>query len=204
MTHPPRIAFVGRRMSGKTTAAEMLVRSNYYVRRSLAGPVKMAAAEALSALHDMGFPYMGLAEIEQNKAVFRPFLEWLGTTYGRDYLNTPDRWINLFRGNLPEERPVVCDDVRHPNEAKALREMGFMIVSIVRPEKERQAALRERGEPDGLMASEVDIDLIEPDCTLVNDGDIKTFRGDVRWVSEAARRRLKEKAAAALREVIAA
>lgn len=176
-----RIALVARRKSGKTTAAEALIREGYW-RVGLADPVKEAALDMCN-----NFPLdleidgaldavVERHDIERDKAVFRPLLEWVGVTFGRDYLGTPDRWIRLFERRIRGDFNVVCDDMRLPNEADALRKMGFLIVRIVRPEEERQAALRAAGEPDGLMPSEVDIDRIVPDVTIANDGSVDDLR----------------------------
>lgn len=172
------IALVAPRKSGKTTAAQALVDIGF-VRVGLADAVKISACKMLNAFHDgEKASYTSRAEIESNKAVFRPFLEWLGTTYGRDYCMTPDRWIERFRIRIGrEDNLIVCDDMRLPNEADELRKMGFLIVRIVRPEAERRAALIEAGEdPDAQMPSEIDIAQIAADVTVPNDGTPEELR----------------------------
>jgi hypothetical protein len=185
MAAPTRIAFYARRKSGKSTAANLLIERGY-TRLSLADPVKDAAVDMLNH-----FWYLHLHgkrdiftrdEINANKAAFRPLLEWVGTTFGRDYLGTPDRWIRLFEKRLNEtDGPVVCDDMRLPNEANELRDMGFTIVKIVRPELDRLEAMLQAGEPAGLMPSEEFIDQIEPDYVIHNVGSIEYLRHEIKF-----------------------
>lgn len=182
MTTPPRIAFVAKRKSGKTTAANILIEHGF-TRLSLADPVKEIGAEVANFLmneyefDDGMWPSIDIDTINRDKATFRPLLEWIGTTFGRDYFRTPDRWIRLFGQQIQRiDGPVVCDDVRFPNEADALRAMGFTIVKIERDEENRQRALEMAGEPSGVMASEMHLDEIEPDITILNDGSMREFR----------------------------
>lgn len=179
------IALVGPRKSGKSTAAEALIRHGY-TRLSLADPVKDAAVDMVNAFArgnaistPNGCGDFDRSDIEADKATFRPLLEWIGSTLGRDYANTPDRWINVFRkrieGRVGPDRltPIVCDDVRFPNEAEALREMGFLIVKILRPTAEWYESLIEDGEsPDAHMPSELHMSEIQPDYTLHNRGTV--------------------------------
>jgi GTPase SAR1 family protein len=171
------IALVGPRKSGKSTAAEALINAGY-TRLSLADPVKDAA---VSMVNRFWFDEMdsdnresfSRDDIDTDKAVFRPLLEWIGSTFGRDYLGTPDRWITMFRERAHRTPgPIVCDDVRFPNEAGALREMGFLIVRILRPTEARMLALDEAGETRDWQPSEEAIEEIVPDYTLHNHGTV--------------------------------
>lgn len=177
----PRIAFVAKRKSGKSTAADLLIEHGFE-RIALAGPLKDATVEVVNAfLTNQGDDRrITRQELDANKAVFRPALEWLGTPFGRDYLGTPDRWIRQFEQRLNcTDAPVVCDDMRLPNEADELRAMGFRIVKIVRPESDRIAALLDAGEPTGVMPSEQYIDDIRPDRLIHNVGTVGFLRAQV-------------------------
>ena len=198
-----RIALVAKRKSGKSTVAEMLVRSHGFTRMALAGPLKDSAVEMLNAwLAGQGVSRNAVRgrviirqsdkpitrdELEANKATFRPLLEWLGTTFGREYLRTPERWIEQFSEALPSDTRVVVDDMRQPNEADALRAMGFVIVRIERPETERLAELARCGEPMGVMASERFIDQIEADAVIDNTGDLSHLEAQVCAMAHWAR-----------------
>lgn len=170
------IALVAPRKSGKTTAAQALVDIGF-VRVGLADAVKDAALDMVNQMAGVDGA-IHRSDIARDKHVFRPLLEWIGTTFGRDYLGTPDRWIRMFEQKTSRMSDlVVCDDMRLPNEADELRKMGFLIVRVVRPEPERRAALIEAGEdPDAQMPSEVDIAQIAADVTVPNDGTPEELR----------------------------
>jgi hypothetical protein len=181
-----RIALVAKRKSGKSTVAEMLTRSYGYKRIALAGPLKCSAVEMLNHwLAGQGETRaITLAEMDEHKAAFRPLLEWLGTPFGRDYLGTPERWLDQFElGLMAAERlghrRFVVDDVRQPNEAERLRAMGFVIVRVMRPEHERHLALEAAGEIAGAMPSERYIDQIAPDAELRNVDTLDYLAGQV-------------------------
>lgn len=54
-------------------------------------------------------------------------MQTLGTEWGRDILGS-DFWIRLWRARVEqvasEGKRVVVDDLRFPNEAKAIRQLG--------------------------------------------------------------------------------
>lgn len=187
-----RIALVARRKSGKSEVARLLHRHHGYLPMALAGPLKYSAVEMLNAwLAGQGESRrITVPELEANKAAFRPLLEWLGTPFGRDYLGTPDRWIERFAHAVPCAERVVVDDMRQPNEADALRAMGFVIVRVERPEALRLAELERCGEPTGLMASEQFIDQIEADAVIENGGSLDDLAAQVcgmaDWAKEVA------------------
>ena len=155
-----RIAIVGEMHSGKTTLANALVEQHGFVRLGLADPLKDAACGMLTSFIDAHARYFpdrwdGLLgkrvvlpidrqEIEDGKSIFRPFLQWLGTEFAREYLGNANCWLNIFEETLLGdyfEADVVCDDVRFPNEADYLRDLGFDIIRIHRNEKERLASI---------------------------------------------------------------
>lgn len=184
-----RIAFVAKRKSGKSTAADLLIEQGYQ-RIALADPVKDASVSMLNAfLADQGQQLrISRNMLDRDKAQFRPLLEFVGTTFGRDYLGTPDRWIRQFERRLSEtDAPVVCDDMRLPNEAVELRAMGFRIVKIVRTESDRVAALLDAGEPTGAMPSEAFIDVIVPDRLIHNVGSVGFLRIQIMQLINEAR-----------------
>jgi hypothetical protein len=169
------IAFVGPMHSGKTTAANYLVERYGYERIGLADTVKMAAAGMLTSLVWDTWrtvrPAVTVAEINENKSVFRPFLQWLGTDLVREYWGQPNYWINRFLQNMQGLDGIVCDDVRFPNEAETLREAGFHIVRLHRFEDERVASVvASGGTLDTLNhPSETQLDAIWSDDDLYPD-----------------------------------
>lgn len=158
------IALVGPMGSGKTSLANLLVERGY-VRLALADQVKRDAADMLSNRYGVGF--LGREDVNRDKPVWRPFLQWLGTDWVRQHLGLDDYWIRRFLADATAvDAPVVCDDVRFLNEADALRAAGFRIVRVVRPDAERPTS----GDPT--HASEVEQDGIVCDDAVLNDGDL--------------------------------
>src|SRR5688500_5555915 len=92
-----RLAITGKKRSGQTTLASAL-QEDGWVMMSFADPIKNLAVEmcdvALARLQryhelvgqDGRNLRMSRAVIDENKDAFRPFLQWLGTEFGRDFL----------------------------------------------------------------------------------------------------------------------
>lgn len=184
------IAFVGPMRSGKTTAATYLVEKHGYTRLALADPIKDISEYMLNTLIMQFLPYLkdrqdalGVAgappilldrqEMDDAKPTFRPHWQWLGTEFGRDYLKAPNLWIDVFLDRVKHTLgPIVCDDVRFPNEAGALREAGFRILRIDRPEEDRNAdqRLEQLSHP-----SETALVAIVPDATIPNASTVSAL-----------------------------
>lgn len=108
---------------------------------------------------------------ERKDDVFVPMLQWFGTNFVREFLGLREFWIDeFFRYADQCGSPIVCDDVRFPNEAEALRDK-FIIVRIYRPEKDRLASLG-NANYDPNHPSERELEKIIPDYTIFNDGSI--------------------------------
>jgi hypothetical protein len=187
----PHIAVVGPMHSGKTTLAHLVVERLGYTRLALADPVKDAVEWACNQFIAFNLGYfpdrqdaLGMhgappilidrQEIEDAKHVFRPILQWWGTEFARQYLKNDRVWIEMFLDRLRHTiGPVVTDDVRFPNEAQALRDVGFRIVRIVRPEEDRLDSIGSQQTMGELShASEIALNAIVPDTTITNDGTV--------------------------------
>lgn len=177
------IGIVGRKRSGKDTAANFLVEELGYVRHGLADPLKDAAL-ALDPIvdadgDDYGIDFYRLSTIvewvgwEKAKDDYpevRRILQKLGDEAGRQ-VHGEETWIlNLLKRVARENqkgRPVVVPDVRYPNEADELRAAGFRVIRIDRP-----------GFSDpqpGEHASE-QVERLEVGGVIVNDGSLDTLR----------------------------
>lgn len=180
------LGLVGPKHSGKTTAAEYLVHELGYRKIALADPLKNIAVDMINTFNEaQGLPLINRAFLDEHKdEVFVPFLQWLGTNYGRKFLRTPDRWINRFlHDSYSSPEPVVCDDIRFPNEADSLRESGFLIVKLVRDEGERQESLRRSGVSADVHshASETELENIVPDVIIYTDHGVERLCAAVLW-----------------------
>ena len=105
----------------------------------------------------------------------RRLMQRFGTEAGRD-LHGADVWVDaLFRTVTPGERVVIAD-VRFPNEYKAIRDRGGLIVRIVRPGIE---AVNDH-------VSEHAIDGFVPDAIINNDGTVAELHAKIREVVGSA------------------
>jgi hypothetical protein len=134
------IALIGRARSGKDTVAARLVAQGY-TRVAFADPLK-------AALLDMN-PYVptgygvtvrlqaliadvGWDRAKEDYREVRRLLQHTGQTI-REL--DPGFWVRTAMGTINVTwSPIVVSDVRYPNEADTLREHGFRIVRIVRPD----------------------------------------------------------------------
>lgn len=159
------IAFTGKMYSGKTTAVSIITRMDTrYTRIRFAGPLKMMmSALGLTAWQIDGKQKNMPCELLCGKTP-REAMQTLGTDWGRDLIGN-DLWVNAWRHQVNdafyENRMVVTDDCRFLNEAKAVREMGGIVVRIVRTTAEDE--LVGRGHE-----SETEQLQIRPDITIDN------------------------------------
>jgi len=123
-------ALSGKMGAGKTTIAIGLAAHYGYHRRGFADAIKDATAQVL------GCP---LTHVYEQKLIFRSSLQALGQA-GRAYWGE-DYWVEkllAYIEGIESEWPhprgeglrFVLDDLRFPNEARALKEFGFKLVRI--------------------------------------------------------------------------
>ena len=123
-TPPLRIAFTGKMATGKSTAARLLQTSH-------------AGTEILSlgaAVKEIARNTFGMKEKD------RRLLQIIGNT-GRAL--HPMTWVNLLLAKVKAWGSYVVDDVRFEDEAKALREHGFVVVKLEASDATRVQRIRE-------------------------------------------------------------
>lgn len=129
------IAFTGLAGSGKSTAAQHLVKNHGFQRLRFAGPLKdMMRALGLTEAEIEGDRKEMPCDLLGGKTP-RYAMQTIGTEWGRDII-APDLWIRAFNAALakvPADVPVVVDDCRFPNEADAIIAAGGVLVRVVRP-----------------------------------------------------------------------
>lgn len=130
---PRVVALTGAAGSGKTTAADILIRDYGYVRVKFAAPLKaMCRAIGLTDEHIEGSLKEVPCAILQGKTP-RYAMQTLGTEWGRDTIG-PKFWTGLWEdaalGVLFAGERIVVDDCRFPNEAEVVREMGGVIYRL--------------------------------------------------------------------------
>lgn len=198
------IGLHGKARVGKDTVYEMLAEDFEYspfstVRRdAFADRLKIAAARSLGYHGDDkdGIAMMNLLKLEGSEiTVFIPtttdgtggigkaftgreYLQWFGTEGHRDVFE-PDFWVNAV---LPHnwvddpEEVLVITDVRFPNEAERIRDLGGDVWLIERPEVE--------GDDSHASEQVLPFDLL--DYTIVNDSTLEELRAQVHiglWAS---------------------
>ena len=132
------IALAGLAGSGKTTAADYLVKAHGFTCISFAGPIKsMLRILGLTALEDIEEAIEGGGKEKPNHLLCgkspRFAMQTLGTEWGRGMIG-PDLWVNIWtkraRIKLDHNRRIVADDCRFDNSAAAVRELGGTIIRI--------------------------------------------------------------------------
>lgn len=163
------VGLTGKARSGKDSAANALIQQGY-IKMAFADPLKRALAaltgEVLNAYHsdelkEAVTPALGITR--------RKGLQDLGTairtTFGSEAFVRLLQY-DILRGN-PGHRYYVVSDVRYPNEAQALREMGGIIIQVSRPDHAGLTGL------EALHSSEAGLPPEMIDGTVVNDGSLE-------------------------------
>jgi dephospho-CoA kinase len=106
-----RIAFSGRMTSGKTTASNMVL-------DILPNTVKLSFS---TRLKELATELYGMVEKD------RPLLLELGLKL-REV--DPEVFVNVMKNRLVNNKNIVIDDLRLPNEYKMLKKNGFIIIRL--------------------------------------------------------------------------
>ena len=150
---------------GKSTVADLLIERE---RVSFAAPLKRAVWNMLNDLGLEGLRYAygdKEAIIPELGVSARHMMQTLGTEWGRACIH-PDFWVMIARAEtqriMADGRSVVIDDVRFPNEATMIRDLGGELWRIERP------GIAYNGDHE----SEGGLEDITPDRVIVNDVSI--------------------------------
>lgn len=182
------VGIVGKKRAGKDTVGQVFVNEHGFMRYGFADPMKAALENIFG---------WGAVELDgENKEQVDPFygisprqaLQHLGTEWGQwglceafpRFKETTGRklWVNRFRKTVefhPEVHRWVVTDVRFPHEVEVLHEMGATIIEIRRESLENSDA----------HASEMEMDLIEPDVVIYNDGTLQELIEATRLVARS-------------------
>ena len=154
---------------GKTTVANLLIEHR---RVSFAAPLKGAVSNMLHELGIVGVHFVHTdkeAIIPELGVSARHMMQTLGTEWGRACIH-PDFWVKIARAKtqrtMNDGGCVVIDDVRFPNEAAMIFELGGELWRIDRPGVTY----------NGDHSSEGGLEDITPDRVIVNDGSIDQLK----------------------------
>lgn len=169
------IGFVGKRRSGKDTAARILTQIGYE-------SVKFAGA--LKEMLRTYLRYVGVEDShieemvegglkEMPNAQFcdqscRWAMQTLGTEWGRDLIGK-ELWVNAAIARCLQFDHVVVTDARFPNEVAALKNIGAKIIRIKRPGPQTYDT----------HESEILISSIPVDFEIINDSTIDVLHQKV-------------------------
>lgn len=169
------IGICGKKFSGKSTVARLLHNATGYEVVSFADKLKdvtcVLAGCTREDLEDYDFkenelvpdylrPYCGNAQ----KPTYRAFLQHFGSEVMRGV--NDNIWIDCTLGNCGSD--VIVSDVRFPNEARAIRSRGGVVIKVVRDTQVVDS-----------HCSESSIDDIVPDYTLFNDTNLENLVANV-------------------------
>jgi hypothetical protein len=175
------IAFTGPIGSGKTYAANYLVKSLGYTNMSFADPIKRIAL-------NLGFTAPQVYGTQEDKLTindlwgisFREFAQKFGTDIVRDRFpdvfkktfedDTP-LWVKIMKNRIDncENNFIVIDDLRFPDESKMLSEYNALIIKI-------------ESEPSPYVSdhiSEVKMREIKEHKCIINTKCEETFKTDI-------------------------
>jgi hypothetical protein len=172
------IAFCGLAGSGKSTAADHLVVRHHFRRVRFAAPIKRMVrcllVEAGCGLVEAVEMVDGTLKEKPNALIGgkspRYLMQTLGTEWGRELI-ARDIWRKILLSKVErcvcDAQSVVVDDLRFENEAVALKEAGFTIISVKRP---------------GIAAVEAHVSEQQPitfDRVLLNNGPVEKLQSEL-------------------------
>lgn len=157
------IAIVGQKGHGKDTVCSMIqnkLHSRIVERFAFGDFLKGEIADACG----VSIPY-----INQQKPLFRPILQWWGTEFRRG--QDENYWTNKARRAIIKSIHdlAVITDCRFLNEAAMVRDMGGILVRVVRP------AIKDGDQHQ----SETEQEQILVHHHIINDGDLAHLHEEV-------------------------
>lgn len=186
------IGITGKKYSGKDTAGSRLAREHGFTKYALADSLKKAIKEIFMLNDDQLWGYLKKAVDSRWGVTPRKLLQTIGTELFRSELifqlpqlhkkiSYESIWIhrfklwykkNQFYWRITDytgvgkhvERDVVVTDVRYPEEARVIKELGGILIKIIRPN------LKYKKDDH---SSETEIDNIVADYTVINDNNIR-------------------------------
>ena len=167
------IAICGHKFSGKSTVARLLHNATGYEVRSFATPLKkMVCALVGCTMDDLeDYDYKENTEVPEHlwaycangKHTIRALMQGLGDLMRKE---NPDVFIEC---TLNSKDDFLVSDCRFPNEAKAVKARGGIVIKVVRPD----------AKAEDNHQSETRIDEIVPDIIIENNSDLKALQGNV-------------------------
>ena len=179
-----KIALFGKMRSGKDTVGRILIEDYNFSGAAL--------GNAIGNIIEMYFP----KALERGKP--RKHYQFIGQAFRQ---LDEDVWVNYLLDNLDIETYIyncrllrmspnnlVITDGRQPNEAKRLKEKGFIIVKVTTRDDIRLERIKKAGdvfsEQDLNHETELSVDLINPDFEICNNGTLDDLKERVKTLLE--------------------
>ena len=166
------IGITGHKFAGKSTVANMLSQILGYETCSFADKLKdvtcILSGCTREQLEDYDFKenelvpdYLRPYCLNAEKPTYRAFLQHFGSEVMRGV--NDNIWIDCTLSNCGKD--AIISDCRFPNEAKAVKAIGGIVIKVVRPDAKASDSHQ----------SETMIDVIAPDYTLYNDTTLENL-----------------------------
>jgi hypothetical protein len=166
------IAITGHKFSGKSTVARLLHNATGYEVVSFADKLKditcVLSGCTREDLENYNFKenesvpdYLKPYCLNAEKPTYRAFLQHFGSEEMRGV--NDNIWIDCTLSNCGEN--AIISDCRFPNEAKAVKARGGIVIKVVRPDAKAEDSHQ----------SETLIDEIDADYTLWNDTTLENL-----------------------------
>lgn len=148
--------------SGKTTAARYLAQKHGYSRHRFAGPLKLMLKVGFGLTDDHVDGHLKEEPTDLlGGATPRHAMQTMGFEWGRRLVHE-DLWVIAWMNTRPKG-PIVCDDLRFPNEYEALRKLDGKVIRVIRPGYSHS----------GSHDSEAHV--LPHDIEILNDGSLEDF-----------------------------
>jgi len=158
--------------------SEDLVRSSDWIKRSDAAWIEPGAKDVKKRLDEMLYHHDLLPSVDEEVKTLGEILQLpLGQAYRRalQYLGTdvfrkrdPEFWLRKFSDRVQNARCeyVIVDDLRFPNEAERLRELGEAVILRIVPFSSNTVELDDS--QAARHSSETSVDDIRTDAVFIN------------------------------------
>jgi len=160
--------------SGKDLVYNMLceLSSVDFENKKFAYPIKWIVSVLIGCdirqLEDRKFKEIELGE-EWDGLTPRKLLQLLGTEAGREIIH-PNIWVNALFADYSKDSNWIITDVRFPNEAKAIKDKGGILIRINRPQYLDNGLVIRKNE----HLSETSLDDYDKfDYVIENDGTVQ-------------------------------
>lgn len=182
-----KIAIFGKMRSGKDTVGKILIEEHNFKQFAFGDGIGEIIVKYFPEAWNNGKPRKHYQHIGQELRKLNPDV-WINYLLRKvNHYELQVRADNIGTKNQARRYAhVVITDGRQQNEAVKLKEEGFVIIKVTAPEEQRIQRIKESGDvfnPEHLQhETELQVDMIEPDIEIVNDGTLEELMVKVQKV----------------------